>query len=277
MKTLSGTSLSMKEALEGGGEGFDTLGEKAAAARGEVEKTDQALRGLKAADALQNLRDAQQEHASAIQEAQSNLTSTARYDQISDAYSSYLQKHPQGTYSQYYHGSMGMGATKDENFYVYAQKQSRQGVPFWASGEEKARANESMAFWSAMVDEMKKLGIDAASSTEEINNKMMEFDIAAAAYMSAGGERLQEAWQPVMDDLYTVMTDGTQFSQLPQFMQTAALSYYDAYVAGIDQQKALAEGDLMAMAADLTGYVGNLFSALESDPAFMALAKQFDE
>mgnify|MGYP007090500984 FL=1 len=36
MQQLSETSLTMKTALEGGGEGFDTLGEKAAAARGEV-------------------------------------------------------------------------------------------------------------------------------------------------------------------------------------------------------------------------------------------------
>lgn len=34
----------MKAALEGGGEGFDTLGEKAAAARSEMERTEQALR-----------------------------------------------------------------------------------------------------------------------------------------------------------------------------------------------------------------------------------------
>ena len=51
MKTLSGTSLTMKQALENGGQGFDTLAEKAAAARGELEKTDQILRSLKAADA----------------------------------------------------------------------------------------------------------------------------------------------------------------------------------------------------------------------------------
>ena len=57
MQQLSETSLTMKTALEGGGEGFDALGEKAAAARGEVQRTEQAIRRLNAADALQNLRD----------------------------------------------------------------------------------------------------------------------------------------------------------------------------------------------------------------------------
>ena len=37
MQQLSETSLTMKTALEGGGDGFDALGEKAAAARGEVQ------------------------------------------------------------------------------------------------------------------------------------------------------------------------------------------------------------------------------------------------
>ena len=38
MQQLSETSLTMKTALESGGEGFDALGEKAAAARGEVQR-----------------------------------------------------------------------------------------------------------------------------------------------------------------------------------------------------------------------------------------------
>lgn len=63
MQTLTGTSLTMKQALENGGQGFETLAEKAAAARGELEKTDQILRSLKAADALQNLRDADNAYA----------------------------------------------------------------------------------------------------------------------------------------------------------------------------------------------------------------------
>ena len=49
---------------------------------------------------------------------------------------------------------------------------------------------------------------------------------------------------------------GTQAAKgLPQFMQDAAVQYYDAYIGGIDQQAELAEGDMMRMAGDLTGYV----------------------
>ena len=77
MRTLSGTSLSMKAALENGGEGFDTLGEKAAAARGELERTEQVLRSLNAAEALQNLRDDGGSYSNAIREAQQNLTSVS--------------------------------------------------------------------------------------------------------------------------------------------------------------------------------------------------------
>ena len=63
MQQLSETSLTMRTALEGGGEGFDALGEKAAAARGEVQRTEQAIRRLNAADALQNLRDMDRAYA----------------------------------------------------------------------------------------------------------------------------------------------------------------------------------------------------------------------
>ena len=58
----------MKQALENGGQGFDTLAEKAAAARGELEKTDQTIRSLNAADALQKLRDADNSYADAIRQ-----------------------------------------------------------------------------------------------------------------------------------------------------------------------------------------------------------------
>lgn len=123
---------------------------------------------------------------------------------------------------------------------------------------------------------MRQLGIDAGSSVEEIQNKMMEFDIAAGSYIQASGEKLSEAWQPVFDDLYTVMTDGTQFSQLPSFMRSAAEQYYEAYISGVDRQKELAEGDLMAMAADLTGYVQNMSDYMEANADFNGLVEQFD-
>lgn len=80
----------------------------------------------------------------------------------------------------------------------------------------------------------------------------------------------------VFDDLYTVMTDGTQFSQLPSFMRSAAEQYYEAYISGVDRQKELAEGDLMAMAADLTGYVQNMSDYMEANADFNGLVEQFD-
>ena len=60
---------------------------------------------------------------------------------------------------------------------------------------------------------MEQLGIDSSTAVEEISNKMLEFDIAGMTYADANRESLAQAWQPVFDDLYTVMTDGTQFSQ----------------------------------------------------------------
>ena len=277
MTQLSGTSLSMKTALEGGGEGFETLVEKAAAARGEMEKTERALRALNAADALQNLRDAENAYADAISEAQERAAVTAQYDRIYSAYEEFMREHPGGLYTQGYSGPMGTMASKEENFFVYAQHKQDQPKPVWYSAEDQAAIQEERDFWAGIVAEMQQLGIDATSSVEEINNKMMEFDIAAGAYIRASGEKLSEAWQPIFDDLYTVMTDGTQFAQLPSFMRDAAIQYYDAYVGAVDQQAQLAEGDLMAMAADLTGYVQNMSDYVEDNADFNGLVKQFDE
>ena len=106
---------------------------------------------------------------------------------------------------------------------------------------------------------------------------MLEFDIAAGSYLSASESKLKEAWQPIFDDLYTVMTDGTDFSQLPQFMQDAAVQYYDAYIGGIDQQAELAEGDMMRMAGDLTGYVDQMTDFLNQDTDFAEMIHHFDE
>lgn len=277
MRTLSGTSLSMKTALEGGGEGFDTLAEKAEAARGELEKTDQTLRSLNAADALQRLRDADNTYADAIREAQGKLTSAAQYGDIADAYARYMQEHPSGKYAQGYAGPMGSVGSKEENFYVYAQNQANQPKPVWYSREDKARIQADRDFWAGIVSEMEALGLGYASSVEEISNKMLEFDIAAGTYAEANREHLETAWQGVFDDLYTVMTDGTQFSQLPQFMQQAAIQYYDAYVGGIDQQSELAEGKLMSMAADLTGHVDGMVDYLEANTDYRDLIDRFDE
>lgn len=276
MAQLSGTSLSMKAALEGGGEGFDTLGEKAAAARSEMERTEQALRALNAAEALQNLRDTENAYAGAVSEAQERAAATAQYDRIYAAYEDYMRKHPGGKYTQGYSGPMGMMAGREENFFVYAENQANQPKPIWYSAEDKAAIQADRNFWAGVVDEMRQLGIDAGSSVEEIQNKMMEFDIAAGSYIQASGEKLSEAWQPVFDDLYTVMTDGTQFSQLPSFMRSAAEQYYEAYISGVDRQKELAEGDLMAMAADLTGYVQNMSDYMEANADFNGLVEQFD-
>ena len=277
MQTLSGTSLSMKKALENGGEGFDTLAEKAAAARGELEKTDQILRSLNAADALQNLRDADNSYADAVRKAQQELHSSSQYDDIAAQYAQYMTEHPTGLHRVTYPGAMGTAASKDENFYTYADRMSRTGVSIFASREAKAQAKESMAFWSDVVQELNRLGIDAGSSVEEIGNKMLEFDIAAASFADANQQALADTWQPIFDDLYTVMTDGTQFSQLPQFMQQAATEYYNAYIGAIDQQAELAEGDLMAMAADLSGYVTNMVDFVDANADFSDLIHRFDE
>ena len=277
MTILSGTSLSMKTALEGGAEGFDTLGEKAAAARGEVEKTDQALRSLNAADALQSLRDSDNAYADAISDAQGKLTSSSQYGAIADAYEQYMAEHPDGMHGKYVHGAMGMGAMADRNFYVYASDKANKRAPWTGSDEEKQAARDEIAFWQSVVAELEQLGIDGSTAAEEVANKMLEFDIAGMTYADANRESLAQAWQPVFDNLYTVMTDGTQFSQLPSFMQDAAIRYYEAYIAGVDQQAALAEGDLMAMAADLTGVVDGMFDHFSQDADFMGLVDQFDE
>lgn len=267
----------MKAALENGGEGFDTLGEKAAAARGEVEKTEQAIRALNAADALQNLRDDDDTYSSGIAEAQDRLTSSSQYGSIADAFNAYMEEHPEGTYRYTRRGTRHAMVSTDENFYRYAKEQSQQPKPFWYSAEEKAQIQADRDFWAGIVAEMDALGIDYSTSVEEISNKMLEFNIAAGTYAEANREALNEAWQPVLDDLYTVMTDGTMFSQLPSFMQTAAVQYYESYVGAIDQQAALAEGDLMAMAADLTGYVDGMTQFMTDNADFAPLVSRFDE
>ena len=144
----------------------------------------------------------------------------------------------------------------DRNFMVYARDKANKRAPWTGSDEEKQAAREEIAFWQSVVAELEQLGIDGSTAAEEVANKMLEFDIAGQTYAEANRESLAQAWQPVFDDLYTVMIDGTQFTQLPSFMQDSAIRYYDAYIAGIDQQAELAEGDLMVMAADLTGIVG---------------------
>ena len=277
MQQLSETSLSMKTALEGGGEGFDALGKRAAAARGEVQRTEQAIRKLNAADALQNLRDANDEYAEAVRAAQSQQGATSRYDQFGDAYKQYMTEHPSGYYTQGYSGMHGTYVTKDENFYTYAANMAEVPIPIWESRETKAELQATREFWSGVLAELDAMAIDANSSVEEIGNKLLEFDIAAASYMSASESKLKEAWQPVFDDLYTVMTDGTDFSQLPQFMQDAAVQYYDAYIGGIDQQAELAEGDMMRMAGDLTGYVDQMTDFLNQDTDFAEMIHHFDE
>lgn len=277
MRILSGTSLSMKAALEGGGEGFDTLGQKAAAARGEVEKTEQMLRSLNAADALQNLRDADHAYATAISDAQKQMAVSSQYGSIAGAYGQFMQEHPEGKYLQGYSGPMGSYASKEENFFTYAKNKAEQPKPIWYSAEDKAAIQADRDFWTVVVQEMEKLGIDYSTSVEEISNKMLEFDIAAATYANANRESLASAWQPVLDDLYTVMTDGSEFAQLPSFMQDAARQYYETYTSGIDQQAELAEGDLMAMAANLTGYVKGLNDYLAADTDFSDLISRFDE
>ena len=52
MQQLSETSLTMKTALEGGGEGFDALGEKAAAARGGRPSWRSCIRDQTSSDTL---------------------------------------------------------------------------------------------------------------------------------------------------------------------------------------------------------------------------------
>lgn len=277
MRQLSETSLTMKTALEGGGEGFDALGEKAAAARGEVQRTEQAIRRLNAADALQNLRDTDHAYSKAVREAQGQQEKTSHYGEFSDAYNQYMEAHPSGYYKQGYSGPHGAYATRDENFYVYAKNMAEVPIPIWESKETKAELQTTREFWSGVLAELDAMAIDASSSVEEIGNKVLEFDIAAGSYMSASESKLKEAWQPVFDDLYTVMTDGTDFSQLPQFMQDAAVQYYDAYTGGIDQQAELAEGDLMRMAGDLTGYVDQMTDFLNQDTDFAEMIHHFDE
>ena len=277
MRQLSETSLTMKTALEGGGEGFDALGEKAAAARGEVQRTEQAIRRLNAADALQNLRDTDHAYSKAVRDAQGQQEKTSHYGEFSDAYNQYMEAHPSGYYKQGYSGPRGAYAMRDENFYVYAKNMANVPIPFWESKEKKAELQATREFWSGVLAELDAMAIDAKSSVEEIGNKVLEFDIAAGSYLSASESRLQEAWQPIFDDLYSVMTDGTDFSQLPQFMQDAAVQYYDAYIGGIDQQAELAEGDMMRMAGDLTGYVDRMTDFLNQDADFAEMIHHFDE
>ena len=277
MQQLSETSLTMKTALESSGEGFDALGEKAAAARGEVQRAEQAIRRLNAADALQSLRDTDHAYLNAVREAQGQQEKTSHYGEFSGAYKQYMEEHPDGYYRQGYSGPRGAYATRDENFYVYAKNMANVPIPIWESKEKKAELQAARKFWSGVLAELNAMAIDANSSVEEIGNKVLEFDIAAGSYLSASESGLQEAWQPIFDDLYTVMTDGTDFSQLPQFMQDVAVQYYNAYIGGIDRQAELAEGDLMRMAGDLTGYVDRMTAFLNGDADFTEMIRHFDE
>lgn len=236
MRTLSGTSLTMKAALENGGEGFEALGEKAAAARGEVAKTEQAIRALNAADAIQNLRDADKAYSDAIAGAQDRYSASSQYGNFADTFDAYMKENPSGKYMQSYASITGSLYSSDANFYTYAGHKANQEIFIWMSAEEKARIQADKDFWAGVVEEMQMMGIDYSSSVEEISNKMLEFNIAAASYAEANRQSLNEAWQPVMDDLYTAMTDGTQFSQLPSFMQDAATQYYESYTGAIDKQ-----------------------------------------
>lgn len=168
MTILSGTSLSMKAALEGGAEGFDTLGERAAAARGEVERTDQAIRSLNASDALQNLCDSDNAYSDAISDAQQHLTSASQYGAIADAYAQYMSEHPTGLYKEGYAMPHGGYASKDENFFVYAQNMAKQEKPIWLSKDEKAQIQANRDFWAGVVTELEQLGLDYSSSVETI-------------------------------------------------------------------------------------------------------------
>ena len=226
---------------------------------------------------MQKLRDADNSYADAIRQAQKELHSSSQYDDIAAQYARYMSDNPSGMYRETYAGPMGTLVTKDENFYTYAEQKSRTGVGIFASKEAKAQAKADMAFWSDVVTELKRLGIDAGSSVEEIGNKMLEFDIAAASFADANKQALVDSWQPIFDDLYTVMTDGTRFNQLPQFMQQAATEYYNSYIDAIDQQAELAEGDLMAMAADLSGYVNSMMDYVDANADFSEIFKRFDE
>ena len=121
MQQLSETSLTMKTALEGGGEGFDALGEKAAAARGEVQRTEQAIRRLNAADALQNLRDTDHAYSKAVREAQGQQEKTSHYGEFSDAYNQYMEAHPSGYYKQgYFEDILTMNNISMEQFKTLA-------------------------------------------------------------------------------------------------------------------------------------------------------------
>ena len=105
-----------------------------------------------------------------------------------------MAEHPNGLHRVTYNGGMGVAASVDENFFTYAQRKSKAGVGIFASKEAKEEARESMAFWSGVVEELQNLGIDATSAVEVIDNKMLEFDIAAASVMDANRQSLADAW-----------------------------------------------------------------------------------
>ena len=171
MQQLSETSLTMRTALEGGGEGFDALGERAAAARDEVQRTEQAIRRLNAADALQNLRDTDRAHSKAVREAQGQQKKTSHYGEFSDAYNQYMEAHPSGYYKQRYSGLRGTYVMRDENFYVYAKNMANISIPSWEGKEKKAALQATREFWSGVLEELDAMAIDAKSSVEERANR----------------------------------------------------------------------------------------------------------
>lgn len=214
MQQLSETSLTMRTALEGGGEGFDALGERAAAARGEVQRTEQAIRRLNAADALQNLRDTDRAYSKVVREAQGQQEKTSHYGEFSDAYNQYMEAHPSGYYKQRYSGPRGAYVMRDENFYVYAKNMANIPIPSWEGKEKKAELQATREFWSGVLEELDAMAIDAKSSVEEIGNKVLEFDSAAGSYLSASESRLQEAWQPVLTAYALLETEYGELTQL---------------------------------------------------------------
>lgn len=216
MLELSDTSLSMKKALENGAEGFDTLSQKAAVARDEMEKTELALRNLLVAQALQSLRDADNEYGNAIGKAQENAQSAASYGVISDMFQQYMEENPSGLYLQRYTGNR-FSTTVHENFYTYARNKATQSKSILFSEEENARIQAEKELWTGIVKELDKLSLDMDSSVEEINNRMLEFNIAMGSVAGAAEQELAQAWQPVFKDLYTIMAESTSFAQLPQY------------------------------------------------------------
>lgn len=222
MSTLSGTSISLKNALKDSEDGFVGVKEAAAAAAREVENARDAMADMQAAQAIQEIES--------WGAASSNSSEYMNNVELLGGVDLQALKRQQAAVEVYQRfmasGDSAIYGASSQNLLQYIENEiNKSGV-----GDKQYRL---MLVKARLA--LEDMGYTIESRQDEIASTILDWDLNVLTKISAGEAKVSEAFQEKMEQV-TMGLQDSEYYNAPKIIQDTLMEYVSIQMSQLEEQ-----------------------------------------